>query len=395
MKAKTKWRWAAAVACMLAAGPAAGSAGARVRYVANPVPDPRGGPLSCPDPSVEFASPSRKAWEIACTTDFGEANGSGNGSAAYTLYKSGDFIHWQPDGFVFGPGHEPNWALRSVGTNQGGRYWAPEIHRIGGQWVVYFATQVKPQILERLTHASVKPGTFVLGVASGPTVHGPWKTHVLHYIGQFNGVPGNKGTEWKGGAIDPTEVQDPRTGLRYLFWTKQPNQVWVGQLSSDGLVLQPHVRLAFLANASHPWECDAGGHCVIEGPSAYAAPDGTIRVLFSAASTWDGTYKVGVAATSDPMTGSFDVDPSPILSAGNGLVGPGGESQPIIGPGGATYLFFHVQIHATHASQARYLAIGMLHDDGAWPIVDDGHPGRRSAVVAGGGALQVIDLSGP
>jgi hypothetical protein len=82
---------------------------------------------------------------------------------------------------------------------------------------------------------------------------------------------------------------------------RQANQIWIGRLSTDGLRLDKHVHLALGADRSLCWECAKGGSpCVIEGPSAYAEPDGTISLPFSADSTWDASYKVGVAASSDP-----------------------------------------------------------------------------------------------
>lgn len=368
---------------------------AAVTYVPNPLRSPTtsGGPLSCPDPAVTQLG-ARHAWEIACTTDYGQANPPRAAGAAFSMYRSHDFVHWLPDGFVFGPGHEPWWAQPSTTGYLDGRYWSPELHLIDGQWVVYFSARVRPQVLERLARRHVDPGTFVLGVAWGPTVHGPWHSRILHYTGQFNNVVGN-GHELKGGTIDPTEVQDQLTGVRYLLWVKQANQIWIGRLSTDGLRLDKHVHLALGADRSLRWECTKGGSpCVIEGPSAYAEPDGTIKLLFSADSTWDGSYKVGVAASSDPDHTPFITDPEPILTTGRTFVGPGGESQPVAGPGGECYLFFHVQLRPSHESQARYLAMGVFHDDGPWPAVSDGHPKLNNAVAAHAGSLQVIDLTG-
>lgn len=55
------------------------------------------------------------------------------------------------------------------------------------------------------------------------------------------------------------------------------------------------LRVAF--SASEPWECDPANQiCTVEGPQPFYH-DGQIYVLYSAASTWDSSYAVGVASS--------------------------------------------------------------------------------------------------
>ena len=50
-------------------------------------------------------------------------------------------------------------------------------------------------------------------------------------------------------------------------------------------------------SVSEPWECDpANNVCTVEGPQPFYH-DGKIYLLYSAASTWDSTYAVGVATS--------------------------------------------------------------------------------------------------
>ena len=138
----------------------------------------------------------------------------------------------------------------------------------------------------------------------------------------------------------------------------------MGRLSSDGLTMQPQIHRAF--GIQYAWECDRltpslSGCCCVEGPVLSEDPQrGVLDLLFNAASTWTGTYKVGVAFSLDPLR-SWVVYPQPILQSSRALYGPGIGAQPVLGPDRNTYVFFHVQLHPAYNSQARYLALGKLH----------------------------------
>ncbi len=326
-------------------------------------------PLSCPDADI-FRVTWLNEWVAACTSDHGQHNPGGMVNAAFPMYVSRDLQHWQFRSFVFPPGKHPGLAVAPTSGYMDGRYWSPEVHRIAGQWVVYFAARIDPAGLERSRHQSIEAGTFGIFVAWGSRLFaGTWHTRLLHYTGQLNSVSSNP-QEREGGVIDPTVARDPTTGTLYIAYAKQTNQIFVGQLSPDGLHMSEHIHLAF--GPKYPWQCDPGplgphAGCVVEGPVLY--PDsqhGVMDLFFNSASTWRGSYKVGVAISADPMK-HWIIYPKPILQSGNGLFGPGIGSQPVVSPDGNTDVFFHVQLHPSHDSQSRYLAVGHLHyDNGAY-----------------------------
>lgn len=304
--------------------------------------------LSCPDPSVVDAHTGGYRYYLACTSDY-EPN-------AFPIRGSNDLRHWHPIAYAFPAGHQPWWALHSPQ----GRYWAPALYRIGNRWVLYFAAQVDLTRMPLHTdHGEpTGSGTFVVGVASAASLTGPWQTRILHYRGQFNDVAGVE-QEHYGGVIDPSMVQDPVTGQRYLFWAEQHSSVWVAKLSSDGLHLDRHIHLAMWTQ-SGSWEC-AGG-CTVEGPEEFYR-DGWFYLFYSGASTWYGTYAVGVAASHDPLHGTFvRLSPQPILASGRHWAGPGGCSHPVAGPSGRTYLLYHATQGSDpgHVSEARYLQLSAL-----------------------------------
>lgn len=321
-----------------------------------------GQPLSCPDPDV-FRVEGLHEYVAACTSNYGEDNPGGKTSAAFPMYVSKDLQHWQFRSFIFPPGRAPGLTLdHHAPPGYDGHYWSPEIHRIAGRWVVYFAAGIHPDKFARLNR-TILPGTFGLFVAwTDQLFGGHWHSRLLHYTGQLNHVPHNP-KELQGGVIDPSVARDPVTGTLYIAYAKQRNQIFVGQLSTDGLTMQSHVHLAFGAN--YPWECDprgvsVGNGCTVEGPVLYAdRQHGVLDMFFNSASTWRASYKVGVAVSADPMK-TWVTYPKPILQSGHGLFGPGIGAQPVVGPTGSTYMFFHVQLHPSHVSQSRYLAAGSL-----------------------------------
>lgn len=357
----------AALLAILAFGahPAAQARAAQLPY-SNPMRNGvTGKPLSCPDPSVIQARRGKWDYFLFCTSD--------NARNAFPIWMSSDLVHWYSDGFVFRAHHEPSWAVPSTGSSRVGLYWAPSIARIENRWVLYFAAVYNPAS-GAIGSVTLKPHTMVLGVATSSSLAGPWQSKLLHYPGQLNGSNQPPNQELVGGDIDPGTVTDPSTGKMYIFWAEQRQQIWESELSPDGLTVGPDTRLA--VSVSQPWECDpADQECTVEGPQPFYH-DGRFYLLYSAASTWDSTYAVGVASSSavlDPAQPFAKLD-KPILKAGNGFLGPGGESDPVTGPNGQQMIMYHALTHpiAHHTSGQRELMLGALNWIDGWPLVNDG-----------------------
>lgn len=331
----------------------------------NPLSDPSTGrPLSCPDPSVthQVRGPSR--YLLFCTSD--------NARDAFPIWRSKDLVHWVRDGYVFPHGRQPSWAVPSSGRTRNGVYWAPSIYRIGGRWVLYFASQYNSASHALPGGVSLPPRTMVIGVATSGSLAGPWQTRILHYRGQFNGVADEQ--ERDGGSIDPGVARDRRTGQLYLFWADQQTQIWAGKLSRDGLRLDSHIHQVL--SVTKRWECDpANQKCTIEGPEPFYAR-GRFYLMYSAASTWDSSYAVGVAQSSSPLDPAhpFVKRDAPILTSGAGFLGAGRTSHPVIGPDGRTYALYHALTGpiSAHISADRILMLGRFHWVGGWPVINDG-----------------------
>jgi arabinan endo-1,5-alpha-L-arabinosidase len=357
--ARTRWLVVLCVLMAPAVLPATSSA--------TPIRTANGKLLSCPDPSVVNADVGRYRYYLACTSDH-QAN-------AFPIRGSNDLVHWKMVSYVFPAHKQPWWALKSPK----GRYWAPAIYRIDGRWIVYFAAEYNAAAvtLRYQNGHRIPGGTMVIGAASATSLSGPWHTEILHYRSQFNRLGGEQ--EDYGGVIDPSMVQNPVTGQRYLFWAEQHSSIWDSALSADGLTLGVRIHQVLWTKPSS-WECDTPNHrCTIEGPEEVYR-NGWFYLFYSGASTWSGTYAVGVALAQDPLSTFTRLSAQPILRSGHGWLGPGGTSAPVVAPDGTEDIFYHAEraSNPTHDSADRYLFSSPLNWEGvtgADPIINQGRAG--------------------
>jgi beta-xylosidase len=352
---------AALALCLL---PLTGAAPAWALSYRNPLRDPRtGAPLSCPDPSVTYAPAPGTGYDLVCT--------SGMNRDAFPVYTSQDLVHWQRQGLVFPHGHQPWWAVPSTGRSKGGRFWAPELDRIGDRWVIYFAAEYNAAKLRlRIPgQGRVAPGRMVVGYGTAASLAGPWRTGILHYAGELNGVNAAANErEVVRPAIDPSVVEDPTTGQLYMFWADEPDQIWAGKLTPDGTSLEPPLRRVL--RVSEPFECDPRDHhCTVEAPEPFYA-NGGFYLFYSGASTWDSSYAVGVASSPGPF-GPFVKLGHAIIRQGGGFYSTGHTSEPVIGPDGNTYILYHARTKpgVQRPAATRYLMLGLLTWAGGWPAV--------------------------
>jgi beta-xylosidase len=386
------------LACLVAAGLAsvsatAARAAAAPSLVHNPLTNPKTRkPLSCPDPTVIREPHRQYSMYMVCTSDF-QRN-------AFPIWGSNDGVRWTKLGSVFPHGQGPSWAIPA--GKQHGRYWAPDLHWFDGHWVLYFAAQLTTATQPTLNPAS--QGNWAIGVATTSDLRGGhWTTALLHDSGQFDALPSEKGNrELAGGVIDPNEFENPVTGQRYLLWAKQSNEIFLGELSADGLALEAGVQRILVP--STPWECaNLRGTCTIEGPVGYWYGN-VAYILYSASSTWAGTYAVGVAASTAPLSVPFTKDPDPILTSSGDLLGPGGTSEPVTAPDGSPIIYFHSLVGGPddkHVSSQRYLTVGRFHYASAasaslsttafgatvgisWPQISSGRPKNYTTLARPG-----------
>ncbi|MBL6079629.1 family 43 glycosylhydrolase [Belnapia sp. T18] len=157
---------------------------------------------------------------------------SNDAPQVFPILYSQDLTDWQPLGFVFPQGHAPRWAAE---IGQGGEYWAPEMHRVGSEFLVCFA-------------ARETDNSFSIGLAKSSHPGGPFIAVEAPIL--------------RGNVIDP-HILLGHEGSAYLFWKEDTNDVWPSRLCrflhEHGLLIEelfPHEedrRTAAFTSALWPW----------------------------------------------------------------------------------------------------------------------------------------------
>ncbi|HEY1697771.1 MAG TPA: glycoside hydrolase family 43 protein [Polyangiaceae bacterium] len=232
-------------------------------------------PTDCPDPGVLHDGDH---YVLTCT--------SGDAADAYPIYTSPDLATWTLVGHVFPSGQWPAWAKSD--------FWAPEVHAVGGNYVVYFS-------------ARGADGMLAIGAASAASATGPF-TPLAEPLVHDAAM----------GLIDASEIT--ANGTPYVLWKEdgnavgKPTPIHAQPLAADGLSLTGSP--STLITNDQAWE-----GAVTEGPFMIAH-GGAYYLFYSGNSYANASYAVGVAQAPSP-TGPFTKASGPILVTGGAWVGPG------------------------------------------------------------------------
>jgi beta-xylosidase len=285
-------------------------------------------PTDCPDPGVV-----REGLEylMACTS----------GGPGYPIRSSTDLVHWTYRGTVFTSSTQPAWAT--------GDFWAPEIHKVGSTFVVYFSAR----------HIN---GVFAVGAAFASDILGPYTDLGAPLLS----APSP-------GVIDAHEFETS-SGARYLLWKVDgnaigaPTPIKIQPLTADGL--QVTGAPTTLISNTLAWE-----GAVVEGP--WMVEHGGFFYLFYSANGYaSSSYAVGVARATAP-TGPFTKAAAPILVSKGAFAGPGHGSV-LIGPSGDWVSVYHAWVAGKiGAAPGRQVLVDRITWSGGWPRMD-GAPASRS-----------------
>jgi beta-xylosidase len=307
--------------------------------------------LSTGDPGMlRVATAEGQTWYAYSTSGTAQFEG------AVVIRKSSDLRNWVEVGRMFMPGNLPLWAKSP------GAYWAPQVYPIRGRYVAYFAA------------IAASDNKFKIGVATAPHPEGPWSPRGDPLVSR-SGF----------GVIDPSMFRDPATGMRYLLWKNDTNdldpprrtRIRIQRLSADGLRLNRGGSLNVLTSGPQDWEGP-----LIESPSMEYF-NGRYYLFYSANRFAEPSYAVGVArsapATSvvDAVLSGFEkFNENPILRCNQGFNGPGGQDV-VRGLGGKWLMFYHADPRRAPYDQdaTRYLMMDEVRwrPDG-WPQVNNGTP---------------------
>jgi beta-xylosidase len=270
------------------------------------------------------------------------SGGTGADPVNVPVTTSSDFTHWTP--VVDALPVLPAWADR-------GFTWAPDLHRFGSTYALYFTAQV----------AGRTPQTQCIGSAFGPSPTGPFTASPTPFVCQLD----------QGGTIDPRVFVD-HTGTPWLLFKSDqnidgattPTVMWSEQLSADGtsLVGSPHR----LLSPDRPWQ-----GTIVEAPDMVEV-GGAYWVVYSANWYNSPDYAVGAARCAGPAGPCADVGPSPLLASNLQGDGPG-EASVFRDPTGIWLLYSPRRSAAPQPDvPPRPVYVARIGFDGAGPYLASG-----------------------
>ena len=291
-------------------------------------------PKSAPDPGVIQVGDE---WFLTHTGK--------NAQGTFPLYKSDDMVHWQEAGALFPPGQEPSWAQ--------GQYWAPEIHKVGDQYVAYFNALEKDS------------GRLRLGAAVSDQVDGSYRD-IGHPLVRNDKVS----------LIDPTFFRD-QDGSQYLYWKENgnaqgdPSKIMAARLSPDGLQLTGTPQ-EVLRNDPSSWEDK-----VVEGPEVMRH-DGYVYLFYAGNNYATQDYAEGVARATSPL-GPFEKAPEPVLQSNRDWQGPGHASLTQDAQGNDWMVYHAWHGNPKNNAEGRQILLDPIHwTPSGWPQVSSGTPSQRN-----------------
>ncbi|SEL36825.1 Beta-xylosidase, GH43 family [Roseateles sp. YR242] len=201
--------------------------------------------------------------------------------------------------------------------------WAPELHRVEGRWIVYFAAGERDDIWKIRIH--------VLENTHADPVQGEWVER-----GQLK-------TPLDDFALDATTFE--HRGTHYLSWAEADTS----RAGKTNIYLAPLVNPwtlggapTLISEATHDWE--RIGFAVNEGP-AVLRRHGRIFISYSAAAT-DHHYCMGLLWADEGAdlldAASWRKSPTPVFASANGQFGPGHNSF-TTAPDGTDLLVYHAR----------------------------------------------------
>jgi Glycosyl hydrolases family 43 len=230
--------------------------------------------------------------------------------------------HWRPPRDALPS--LPSWA---VPANQGGLTWAPEVHRFGATYVLYFSSTLQSN---RMQHC--------IGAATSGSPTGLFTALPQPFICDTS----------QGGDIDAQVFVD-RSGSGdpgdpyYLIWKSDNNStpgdgvpaIWARPLSADGLHLLG--RPIRIYGPEHPsWQAK-----LVEAPQMITSRDGRVWLFYSAGTGFDhSNYAMGAASCAGPLGPCSDVSSGPLIRSNDQGAGPGEETA-FSAPDGTTWLLYN------------------------------------------------------
>lgn len=231
--------------------------------------------------------------------------------------------------------------------------WAPELHRIGGRWFIYYSATAEA------SKDDADRAVFVLENAAADPFAGEWTDR------------GRVNTARAG--IDGTVFADRGTlWFAYSPYLPGGSGIAIARMANPWTIAG---REAVIARPDRAWE-DRGGRRILEGPAFLKAPDGRLFLSYSAGACWSDDYALGMLAARpggnllDPAT--WAKHPRPVLKSANGVFATGHNGFFRSPDQREQWIIYHANPAAgMGCTQARAPHIGRVtFPNGGWPMIE-------------------------
>jgi beta-xylosidase len=215
------------------------------------------------------------------------------GGVNVPVSRSTDFVSWSR--ITEALPALPAWATP-------GYTWAPDVHRFGATWELYFTAMLR----------GTSPGMECIGSASGRSPTGPFTAAPAPFICQVG----------LGGSIDARVFTDS-SGAHWMLWKSDqniggaptPTMLWSQPLSADGLSLLGHPTV--ILEPDEAWQ-----GTIVEAPQVVKV-DGAYWVFYSGNWFNQPAYAMGAARCAGPAGPCSDTSALPLLGSNFQGLGPG------------------------------------------------------------------------
>ena len=195
------------------------------------------------------------------------------------------------------------WTPPKTGPNAHS-IWAPELHRIGGKWYLYYSATAAGH------KDDAHRGVFVHENAADDPFAGKWIDR------------GRVNTRHAG--IDGSVfVRDGVWYFAYSPYLGSVSGLAIARMANPWTIAGDET---VIARPDKPWE-DQGGRKILEGPQFLTGPKGDLFMTYSAGACWSDNYALGLLQAKrggdllDATT--WTKHPRPVLSSGNGIFATG------------------------------------------------------------------------
>lgn len=267
------------------------------------------------------------------------------------VMKSSDLVNWTFIRTAFTDSNRPKYN-----NEHGWAFWAPDVNKIGNQYVLYYSLGVWGHGDE-----------CAIGVATSKRIYGPYSNAKVMFTSPEIGV---------NNSIDPCFFQDD-DGKNYLFWGSF-NDIYMIELSEDGLSIKEGAQKKKVAGgimeAAYVIKHDKYYYLIGSAGSCCEGANSTYRLIMARSNKVTGPYvdRNGRAATGDNM--------SELLHKSKEVYGPGHCSEWIVDDNGDYWVMYHgFQASDVDAGRVTYLD-KIEWDSKGWPTIKNSQPSVESPV---------------